>query len=365
MAAPIFINNDVAAIVAEMVADYEALVSRTLAPAQAERLLINAWAYRESLLRSAIQGAAEQSLVSFASAPMLDYLGELVGVTRLPASRAEVELTFTLPGAHLGVTILAGTRVSSVDGQAIFRTKEAQNVTAGVTTAVVLAECQTAGTAGNGYVAGSITTIIDVQAYLTSCTNVDPSGGGAEEETDDELRARIKLAPGGYSNAGSVGAYKYWALSASAALVDVGVISPGAGEVELYPLMGDGTATPSPVLDAVEVATSSERVRPLTDLVTVIAPTRTLYDIEIELTCYDTADGATVTDAVEAAVTALATLRRQKLGQDIIDTAIYAAATVDGVYEVTLVGWTNVICAATEFAVLDNLTVSITSYVVG
>lgn len=76
-------------ITAELVAAYEAATGKTLYPAQVERLLIDLIAYRETLLRAAINDAARQNLVRFARAPMLDYLGELVGVRRLPGEDDE------------------------------------------------------------------------------------------------------------------------------------------------------------------------------------------------------------------------------------------------------------------------------------
>jgi len=364
MSAPVFISTDVAALTADIITQYEALAGVTLQPAQAERLIIDVLAYREGLLRSSIQGAAEQMLVSFANAPMLDYLGELVGVLRLPAAPAEVDLEFTL-GVHTGVTIPAGTRVTTTDGLVIFATNEAANVLSGVTSATVAASCLTAGEAGNGYTAGTVNVIMDVQAFLTSVTTSDTTAGGADAETDEALRTRIKLASGQYSNAGSVGAYKYWTISASPAIIDAAIISPGDGEVEVYPLMGDGSATPSPVLTAVETALNSDTVRPLTDLVTVIAPTRTTYTLDVELILYDTADIDTVTAQVEDALDTFVLAKRSRLGLDIILSSIHAAATVTGVYSVEVVGWTDIICVETEFAYCTAITVSVTSQVAG
>lgn len=83
------IPNDPQAITAEIVSQYETATGKTLYPAQVERLLIDLIAYRETLLRAAINDAARQNLVRFARAPMLDYLGELVGVARLPGEDDE------------------------------------------------------------------------------------------------------------------------------------------------------------------------------------------------------------------------------------------------------------------------------------
>ncbi|XLM22137.1 baseplate protein, partial [Chromobacterium piscinae] len=85
---PDFIPRDPAAITAEIIAQYEQISGKTLYPAQVERLLIDVIAYRETLVRIGIQEAAKQNLVAYARAPMLDYLGQLVGVTRLPAQPA-------------------------------------------------------------------------------------------------------------------------------------------------------------------------------------------------------------------------------------------------------------------------------------
>src|SRR5438132_302658 len=72
-----------------VMASVRALARRALEPAQVERLHIDLYACRELLVRNAIQYAALQCLVAFASYPLLDYLGQLVGVTRLPAQGAE------------------------------------------------------------------------------------------------------------------------------------------------------------------------------------------------------------------------------------------------------------------------------------
>lgn len=46
-------------ILSDMIAAFQAAAGRTLYPAQVERLLINLYAYRESLVRNAIQYAGE------------------------------------------------------------------------------------------------------------------------------------------------------------------------------------------------------------------------------------------------------------------------------------------------------------------
>lgn len=81
---PNFVDRDVSAIVADVVAGFEKETGRTLYPAQVERLMANIIAYRESLLREAIQDAAKLNLVRYSRAPIIDMLGENIGVVRLP-----------------------------------------------------------------------------------------------------------------------------------------------------------------------------------------------------------------------------------------------------------------------------------------
>ena len=77
---PVFVDDsdglDPNLVLADMIAEFEAAADRTLQPAQVERLLINLYAYRESLVRNAIQYAAQQNLLAFAIFPMIDYLGQ-------------------------------------------------------------------------------------------------------------------------------------------------------------------------------------------------------------------------------------------------------------------------------------------------
>ena len=346
-----------------MVAYYESLTGQSLPTASVERLILNVGAYMYSLALSKIQDAATQNLVEFASAPALDALGIYVGVTRLAASPASTTIQFTL-GTHTGVTIPAGTRIASQDGTAVFQTVEDTPVLSGVTTATSTAECQRLGTSGNNQIIGAVSVILDTQPYLVSATNTSITAGGLETESDDALRARILLAPASFSTAGSVEAYRYHALTASSSLCDAAVLGPldgtAPGTVEVYPLMSDGTTTPTVILDAVEAATTGDTVRPTCDTVLVIAPTRTTFNLTIKLTVYTGANITTAIDDVRAAVIAFFDAKRQKLGQDIRDSQIMAvvinASTL--VHDVELVGWTDIVIAPTEFGVLDVLTVT-------
>ena len=77
--APVFVSDadgtDPNLILADMIAAFESSSGRTLQPAQVERLLVDLFAYRESLVRNAVQYAAQQNLLAFAIFPMLGLSG--------------------------------------------------------------------------------------------------------------------------------------------------------------------------------------------------------------------------------------------------------------------------------------------------
>lgn len=360
--APTFVENIPSEIVSAFVAQYEQLTGRTLYPAQVERLLINAFSYREGLVRQAIQDAATQNLVAFSRAPVLDYLGELVGVKRISALPASCTIRFTLSANPSGLTIPEGTRVRSEDGRVTFVTVEDLNIAATVLTADVTADCDTDGEVGNGYLPGQVDAILDPLVSVAAATNLETTNGGAEEETDENLRERIRLAPASFSNAGSKGAYIYWAKTANPNIIDVAVESNVPGTVQIYPLMKDGSTTPTQVLDAVLATCSDEKVRPLTDTVTAIAPTRINYEVNVDLTLYEEADQATVEAAVLAALTDFTTNKRLKMGQDIVKNQVEKQCLVDGVYDVVVYNsgstpFATIEVDPTEFAFCTAITV--------
>lgn len=360
---PVFIANDPAAILSEIVQTYEAIAGHVLPGGAVERLLLNAFAYREALVRQAIQDAGTQNLVAFSRAPALDYLAELVGVVRLASAPAVCTLEFTLVDGHTGVVIPENTRVASGDGQVYFATAETITVPAGELTAQVEAFAEPPGTAGNGYAAGEIKTILDPLPYLLTAANVATTTGGADTETDDQLRERIRLAPGSFSTAGSRGAYVFHTKTASTLIIDVAVTQPTPGTVEVFPLVAGGVVTSPSILALVVAALNDEKVRPLTDTVIVTAPTIVEYAIELELVIYTGADAVTTLADATAAVEAYKDAKAGRLGQDVTSDQLIAAALLPGrVYGVTVVEpAADLIVDPTEVAVCTGVTVTITS----
>ncbi len=156
-------------------------------------------------------------------------------------------------------------------------------------------------------------------------------------ETDERLRARVQLAPEGYTTAGSVGAYTFWALSASTLVKDVAILSDApAGEVHVAVLSteGDGTADAA-LMDTVLATLSAEDVRPLCDTVAVQTAAIVTYQVTAALTFYSGPDSAVVLAAAQAAIEAYVA-DHHRLGHDITLSGIYAALHQAGVQKVAL-----------------------------
>lgn len=333
-----FVHEDANQVIAESKQYYETLLNRQIAPADIEMLLINGLAYREMLLRSGLNEAARQNMVSFSRGAALEYLGELVGVSRLPASGSLCTIQFQLVAGHNGVTIPEGLRVQSMDGQVIFQTVENKLVPAGTNTASLLCACTTSGAIGNSYAINTINIILDPQAFLSTAMNTDTTAGGADEETDDELRERIRLAPASYSVAGPIDAYKFFAKSAHPSIVDVAVTSPMPGQVNIYPLLDGGVLPSEEILDAVQAICNADKIRPLTDTVITGEPVTTDYEIEVELTLLTTAVNQQVINDVTTILNSFRDSRKNRLGLDVVRNKIAALCMLEGkVYDVNVV----------------------------
>lgn len=383
---PTFAVTDPSIIMAEVVSDFEAMTGRKIYPAQPEYIICSCLAYHKSLAMARVNEAGKAVLVDFAAAPVLDYLAAMFDIQRLDASSAVCTIRFTLVDGHSQVTIPLGTRVASTDGLVIFETTEDATVIVGVNTVDILCECQTAGVIGNNYGVGAISVLQDVYAYIVSVANIDITQGGAEEESDEQLRNRVKLATSKFSVAGSTNAYIYWTKTASSLIVDVNVqtmqdfipitsytewvdnteysygdivLSGGilfacikdftsttdpildndnwvtAGQVNIYALLKDGEI-PSPSLNAtIESVLTSEEIRPLTDNVMVKSAVDAEYTLTVNVVKYPDASSDLQTQ-ISNIIDAYGLEKKQFLGKDIIATEIEQLCRVSGVYDVTV-----------------------------
>jgi phage-related baseplate assembly protein len=214
-----------------------------------------------------------------------------------------------------------------------------------------------------------------VQAVMLAfATGADLDGRAADRgvvrfvgESDDAFRARVALAPEGYSVAGPFGAYLFHAQSAHPNVADVAVDSPTPGQARVVVLAasetGNGAASAA-LVPAVTAALRAEDVRPFLDQVVVQAATIIAYDAVLTLTVLPGPDGALAADAARAAALAYAAERR-RLGRDVRLAGFYGAAMRPGVSDAQVELRRNnapvaaIVVGAREAAVLVQLTVTI------
>ncbi|MCG2614908.1 baseplate J/gp47 family protein [Terrimonas sp. NA20] len=355
-----FFHEDSAKIIAECKEFLESKLGRQIAPADVEMLLINGLAYRELIVRAQANDAARQSLVSFARAAALEYLGELVGVRRLPSSSATCQIQFALVAGHNGVIIPAGLRVQSTDGKVTFATTEEKIVPAGTMLVNVGAEAAEPGKVGNGYELNKVNIILDPLAFVSTAQNLTTTSGGADEESDDLLRERIKLAPASFSVAGPDDAYKFHAKSAHPTIVDVAITSPIPGDVHIFPLIEGGNMPTQEILDAIQAICNSKKIRPLTDSVYTNSPSKIDFEIQIDLTLLTNAVADTVKTAVENILEAYRQSRKNRLGLDVVRAKLVALSMIEGVYMAEpVLPLTNIIALPEEYTNCTGITVNV------
>lgn len=337
-----FVNDDIDAILSELITQYELTTGRTVQPSSPERLFLVWVAGVLVEAYAAINYAGNQNIPSRAEDENLDALGELFyNQTRPGASPATVTMEFHITEAQsTSILIPAGTRIAPAEGEPVFLTSEDVYIPIGETSATVKAECEEDGTVGNGFAPGQINSLIDVDnvLYFDHCENIDDSDGGADTADDDEYYDLMVASEDAYSCAGARGAYEYWAKSVSTEIGDVVVNSPTPGTICIHTLMDDGSIAGSEIKAAILQACSADSVRPLTDLVTVVDPDVVSYDIT--LTYYlsedSTESAADLQEAIENAVDEYIAWQCGKLGRDINPSKLISMVIAAGAKRVVL-----------------------------
>ena len=360
------IDDNLDTTLAETIRDYETRTDKTLRPAHIERLLINTFAYRETLARQQVNEAYRQQHARFATGLMLDLCGDDVATPRLSAQAAMTTLRFATPDISGATTISVPKGTRAQVGELVFATAESGVLKASQKTVDLLAVCATVGVVGNGWAAGQINNLLDKLHATISVTvsNITVPSGGVEDEEDDAYRERILLAPESFSIGGTVGAYKYFARQFSPVICDVETSNDKdvngndiGGTVVVSVLTKDGLPG-TELLTQLEKSFQSERMRILCDKPSARAPQVVNYALNAELTLYTGANELETIAAAKAAWADYEAKRRLKLGGDIVPLDIQTVLKVDGVYNVTLKNLNLTVLNRTQWARCTSVTIT-------
>lgn len=349
-------NKTIEEVQSAMIADYEAFMTAAegreikLERASVHRMIINAAAAQVFQALQYVDRAGKQNMLKYSYSDFLDNLALFKGVTRLPAASAVTTLRFTLSAIRdVATAIPQGTRASTAES-VYFGTDEYAEIPAGQSYIDVPATCTEAGNAANGIAIGDVRTLVDPIPYVASVSNIDVTGGGADAESDTDLAERVYLAPSAYSTAGPEDSYKFHAQKYNSAIGDVVATSNHeAGEVNIVFLMADGSNPDATTISGLLAYLSDDTIRPMTDIVTVAAPTSVNYSIN--LTYYinqsDSAQAVTIQSAVAQAVSDYTKWQRH-IGRDINPSKLVSLIMAAGAKRVVITAPTYTVVGPTS-----------------
>lgn len=311
----------------EMTEEFETVTGKTISPEcdmavrmKAAATQIEAlYVYGDWLLRQCFPQTADGvNLSNHASMRM---------ITRKAATKASGTLSFSIPSALThNVSIPSGTVCMTAKGVS-FETTEEGVITPGSRMATVSARAVNAGREGN-VVAGTINYMTNAPVGVAECTNLHNFLGGADEESDDELRRRVLEAYNTMSNGANSAWYEKTALTVEG--VDVASAVPrarGIGTVDVVIAQNDGAPSQA-LIDAVQA--KFEELREICVDVQVCAPYVAQLNFDVSLTVKTGYDFDAVKTEVENAISAV--VAKNKMGRNIYTATISEAIFhVDGV----------------------------------
>ena len=230
----------------------------------------------------------------------LDFLGEMKGVFRHPATPATGTVVFMgQPGTVIPAGFVALTEATGSFPAIEFQTKERVQIGEDSTVTVAV-ECLESGTIGN-VAANTITLLSEPINGIASVTNPEPFTGGTEMEDDDSFRERI-LAAYDEPLSGAKKDYIRWAKEVPG-VGDVYVIPlwAGPGTVKVLILDSNGQPANQELIEAVQNHIAPDGnlgggLAPIGADVTVEAPE--VFEVNIALTIV-LKDGYTLEDVIE------------------------------------------------------------------
>ena len=312
-------------LIDEMVNDYQDKYKEvtgnnvSLAQADPYRMILYTCAVQLYQAMQYADRAGKQSFLKYSYGEFLDNLGALRSIARLQPTPAVTTIRFEIAEVlAAAVQIPAGTRITN-GNEVYFSTDDYAEIPAGSLYVDVPATSTTTGVANNGFRAGEINILVETLPYISNVSNTTETAGGSDMESDEALAERIYIASSAYSVAGPADAYSYWTKTVSSDITDVKVTSPSPCVVDVRFILDGGALPGEALIQKVADVLNDSNIKPLTDRVTVAAPTAVTCDIDLVyyINESDKASADTIKSLVESAVNAYKEWQCSAIGRDI------------------------------------------------
>lgn len=194
------------------------------------RTIVESVGLEISRLYAEMMNVYESGFVDLATDRSLDNVVSLLGVVRVRGGRFATDVEVTrVPGSRGQVTLSAGTRVLTEDGNVEYETTASVTMLDGQNTVRVSARDVESNS--EGLPAGSLTVLAKPILGIQSVTNPAPTTLSEQPETDAELRSRARNFLNGSERA-TLGAIKH-AIQRQQIMADVEEPADRPGEIDI------------------------------------------------------------------------------------------------------------------------------------
>lgn len=180
-----------------------------------------------------------------------------------------------------------------------------------------------------------------------------------DDETDEQLRQRIHLAPESYATTGSRQAYIYHTLSTNSQILDADALRGDNGDVFIHILTASGVVSDE-LIAKVLANTSDEKKRPLSDRVHVASGTPKDFRLIVEVSPLAIANPDNVLANTQIKAQDYANELRQKLGRDVVPSQIIDRLSDSNIWQIKVIEPTSpLILQAYEWANCTDIQVKL------
>ena len=354
--APQFFDADQSSIKRRLIAKFEADTNKTLFEGQPEMFMIETMAYSLSVKSSAEQNAVLQNTIVWSQGRHIEDNAANVSIFRLLPQSARTTLRFYRDG-DVGeiVTIEKGTRIAASTFE--FITDQDITLSQGVAEITVSATAVKPGLASDGLAKFVINTPIDNLPEGIEVHNITISFGGSDIEDLERLRERAANGNFRISKGGPRNGYREIVKGIHPDIVDVSVIKPQPGYIDIYPLMKTGLPSQE-IKDLVLSEIDPEEDAPMGDFLNVRDLTRIVYDFILII--YVEAADATVEAQGRNVAVEVFDAWSQLAGVRVAPSTITSEVRkVSGVIDAAIEGLSFTDLNKQQFAALGELTVDV------